>query len=101
MHASPPQLPASCPPAPSPPTHTFTIHRSRSLPRPASPPPASGPLQDKFDDCGWGCAYRSLQTLCSWYARQHYCARAPPSHREVQAALVSIGDKDPAFIGSK
>ncbi|KAI7836732.1 hypothetical protein COHA_009430 [Chlorella ohadii] len=58
-------------------------------------------MQDKFDDCGWGCAYRSLQTLCSWYARQHYTSRAPPSHREIQAALVQIGDKEPSFIGSK
>lgn len=24
-------------------------------------------LQDKFDDEGWGCAYRSLQTLVSWF----------------------------------
>ena len=23
-------------------------------------------MQDKFDDNGWGCAYRSLQTLVSW-----------------------------------
>ena len=24
-------------------------------------------MQDKFDDDGWGCAYRSLQTLISWF----------------------------------
>lgn len=24
-------------------------------------------MQDQFDDDGWGCAYRSLQTLCSWF----------------------------------
>ncbi len=33
-----------------------------ALPAPPTPCP-----QDKFDDCGWGCAYRSLQTLCSWW----------------------------------
>jgi hypothetical protein len=66
------------------------------------PIPCSAPRpQDRFDDCGWGCAYRSLQTLASWYARQGYAARPPPSHREVQACLVQIGDKEPAFIGSK
>lgn len=43
----------------------------------------------------------SLPALCRRYARQHYTSRAPPSHREIQAALVQIGDKEPSFIGSK
>ena len=58
-------------------------------------------MQDKFDDSGWGCAYRSLQTLCSWFNAQHYTAKAPPSHREVQSTLVSLGDKTGDFVGSK
>lgn len=58
-------------------------------------------LQDKMDDSGWGCAYRSLQTICSWFALQGYCKREPPSHREIQATLVSLGDKGKNFIGSK
>lgn len=24
-------------------------------------------MQENFDDNGWGCAYRSLQTICSWF----------------------------------
>ena len=24
-------------------------------------------MQDNFDDNGWGCAYRSLQTIVSWF----------------------------------
>lgn len=24
-------------------------------------------MQNEFDDSGWGCAYRSLQTIVSWY----------------------------------
>lgn len=48
-------------------------------------------LQDKFDDGGWGCAYRSLQTICSWFAKQLYTSRGVPSHREIQQTLVSIG----------
>jgi Ufm1-specific protease 2 len=48
-------------------------------------------LQDKFDDKGWGCAYRSLQTICSWFRRQHYTAAEPPSHRAIQTALVKLG----------
>lgn len=58
-------------------------------------------MQDKFDDKGWGCAYRSLQTIASWFQRQHYVTRAPPSHREVQHTLIAIGDKEPVFLGSR
>lgn len=30
---------------------------------------------------GWGCAYRSLQTIISWYRLQQYTAIDVPSHR--------------------
>ncbi|KAG8388515.1 hypothetical protein BUALT_Bualt02G0133600 [Buddleja alternifolia] len=58
-------------------------------------------LQDGFDDSGWGCAYRSLQTIISWFRQQHYTSIDVPSHREIQQSLVEIGDKDPSFIGSR
>ncbi|WCJ36184.1 Ufm1-specific protease 2 [Euphorbia peplus] len=58
-------------------------------------------LQDGFDDSGWGCAYRSLQTIVSWFRLQHYTSLEVPSHREIQQALVEIGDKDPSFVGSR
>lgn len=58
-------------------------------------------LQDGFDDSGWGCAYRSLQTIISWFREQHYTLIDVPTHREIQQALVEIGDKDPSFIGSR
>ncbi|KAK9278466.1 hypothetical protein L1049_028031 [Liquidambar formosana] len=58
-------------------------------------------LQDGFDDSGWGCAYRSLQTIISWFRLQHYTSIDVPSHREIQESLVDIGDKDPSFIGSR
>lgn len=58
-------------------------------------------LQDGFDDSGWGCAYRSLQTIISWFRLQHYTSIDVPSHREIQQSLVEIGDKDPSFIGSR
>ncbi|KAJ4712484.1 Peptidase C78, ubiquitin fold modifier-specific peptidase 1/ 2 [Melia azedarach] len=58
-------------------------------------------LQDGIDDSGWGCAYRSLQTIISWFRLQHYTSVDVPSHREIQQALVEIGDKDPSFIGSR
>lgn len=58
-------------------------------------------MQDNFDDDQWGCAYRSLQTLISWFKRQGYTETAVPSHRDIQKCLVDIGDKEAKFIGSK
>uniref|UniRef100_T1IR08 Probable Ufm1-specific protease 2 n=1 Tax=Strigamia maritima TaxID=126957 RepID=T1IR08_STRMM len=57
--------------------------------------------QDHFDDNGWGCAYRSLQTVVSWFRHQGYTDRPIPSHEEIQKALVDVGDKPNSFIGSK
>ncbi|KAL6257137.1 hypothetical protein P5V15_012069 [Pogonomyrmex californicus] len=58
-------------------------------------------MQDNFDDNGWGCAYRSLQTIISWYRLQGYSEVPIPSHRKIQQCLVDIGDKPYNFIGSK
>lgn len=57
-------------------------------------------MQD-IDDSGWGCAYRSLQTISSWLKLQGYTARDPPSHEEIQKTLVALGDKQAGFVGSK
>ncbi|KAK9836962.1 hypothetical protein WJX81_003013 [Elliptochloris bilobata] len=57
--------------------------------------------QDRFDDDKWGCAYRSLQTLCSWFHRQHYASMPVPSHAQIQRTLVDLGDKPCSFVGSK
>ncbi|XP_011311376.1 ufm1-specific protease 2 [Fopius arisanus] len=58
-------------------------------------------MQDKFDDSGWGCAYRSLQTIFSWFRLQGYTGESIPSHRAIQKCLVDIGDKSHNFIGSQ
>ncbi|OQR66708.1 ufm1-specific protease 2-like [Tropilaelaps mercedesae] len=58
-------------------------------------------MQQKFDDSGWGCAYRSLQTLCSWFLLQGYTDLGVPDHRKIQETLVEIGDKETNFVGSK
>ncbi|XP_012528343.2 ufm1-specific protease 2 [Monomorium pharaonis] len=58
-------------------------------------------MQDNFDDNGWGCAYRSLQTIISWYRLQGYSDIPIPSHRKIQQCLVDIGDKSFTFLGSK
>ncbi|CAL4195852.1 unnamed protein product [Meganyctiphanes norvegica] len=57
-------------------------------------------MQDRFDDNKWGCAYRSLQTLISWFRYQGYTDKPIPTHREIQKCLVDIGDKPVKFIGS-
>lgn len=58
-------------------------------------------MQDRFDDGGWGCAYRSLQTIISWFILNNYAIRKIPGHREIQQTLVNIGDKPATFVGSK
>uniref|UniRef100_A0A131XDB1 Putative peptidase family c78 n=1 Tax=Hyalomma excavatum TaxID=257692 RepID=A0A131XDB1_9ACAR len=60
---------------------------------------------DGVDDRGWGCGYRTLQTICSWVVFQKQeageTARAVPSIAEIQAALVLLGDKEARFEGSR
>ena len=41
-------------------------------------------MQDRMNDDGWGCAYRSLQTLVSWFRYQGYTEKPVPSHAEIQ-----------------
>eukprot|EP00455_Lapot_gusevi_P055605 TRINITY_DN9060_c0_g3_i1.p1 TRINITY_DN9060_c0_g3~~TRINITY_DN9060_c0_g3_i1.p1 ORF type:complete len:525 (+),score=108.65 TRINITY_DN9060_c0_g3_i1:1088-2662(+) len=56
--------------------------------------------QHNFNDKGWGCAYRSLQTLCSWLYLQRYTNQPIPSHHAIQACLVANDDKPAHFEGS-
>lgn len=58
-------------------------------------------MQQGMNDKGWGCAYRSLQTLASWLQLQHYTSKASLTHEEIQRTLVRIGDKPPSFVGSR
>jgi len=58
-------------------------------------------MQDRFDDDKWGCAYRSLQTLVSWFKYQGYTEKEVPSHQVIQQVLVDINDKPKKFVGSK
>ncbi|KAK7086197.1 Ufm1-specific protease 2 [Halocaridina rubra] len=57
-------------------------------------------MQDHFDDNKWGCAYRSLQTVISWFRYQGYTDKPIPTHKEIQKCLVNIGDKPSSFVGS-
>lgn len=57
-------------------------------------------MQDKFNDNKWGCAYRSLQTVVSWFRHQGYTTKPVPTHRDIQQCLVKLGDKPAKFVGS-
>ena len=58
--------------------------------------------QDNFNDAGWGCAYRSLQTLVSWFKLNTSVGKniKVPTIPEIQTILVKLGDKDKKIIGS-
>ncbi|XP_062619092.1 uncharacterized protein LOC134280666 [Saccostrea cucullata] len=57
---------------------------------------------DGVDDRGWGCGYRTLQTMCSWIRGQRgESMREVPSLRKIQNALVAMDDKPDSFAGSK
>ncbi|KAG7199557.1 hypothetical protein KM043_014168 [Ampulex compressa] len=56
---------------------------------------------DGFNDKGWGCGYRTLQTICSWIISNKNLQKSVPSIRSIQETLVSLEDKERSFIGSK
>jgi Ufm1-specific protease 2 len=61
-------------------------------------------MQDRFNDSGWGCAYRSLQTLMSWCVTEGLASFPDgvlPNHTAIQQALVDVGDKPSTFVGSR
>ena len=59
-------------------------------------------LMEGFNDKGWGCAYRSLMTLTSWFKLNHYIPPdVVPGHREIQETLTRVDDKPASFVGSK
>lgn len=71
-------------------------------------------LQDRFNDNQWGCAYRTLQSICNWFVMQHYLPNEPlwneslrmeiptqPTHADIQRVLVALGDKPNSFVGSR
>lgn len=45
-------------------------------------------MQDRFNDDKWGCAYRSLQTLSSWFRYQGYTDKPVPTHKEIQQVCI-------------
>lgn len=60
---------------------------------------------DGQDDRGWGCGYRTIQTIASWICLNRSLSkdknRLPPRIPEVQQALVNMEDKPGSFLSSK
>ncbi|UJR28981.1 hypothetical protein I4U23_010199 [Adineta vaga] len=57
---------------------------------------------DGQDDRGWGCGYRTLQTICSWIIniKEGFSSSNIPSITNIQETLVSLEDKPKSFIKS-
>ncbi|VDO79589.1 unnamed protein product [Heligmosomoides polygyrus] len=49
----------------------------------------------------WGCAYRSLQTIWSWFVLNGFTEKPGPTHLDIQKCLVEIKDKEAKFLGSR
>lgn len=66
-------------------------------------------LVDGFDDRGWGCGYRTLQSMCSWlvnyFAAEGDAQRGTPalipSIKAIQEMMRDKGGKDDRFVGSR
>uniref|UniRef100_A0A6S9SDF4 UFSP1/2/DUB catalytic domain-containing protein n=1 Tax=Chrysotila carterae TaxID=13221 RepID=A0A6S9SDF4_CHRCT len=61
-----------------------------------------GQLPKPYDDNGWGCAYRSLMSIISWFRLQGYTAVLNPTHYEIQKRLVEhCGQSADELLGKK
>ena len=61
-------------------------------------------MVDGTEDIGWGCGYRTLQTMCSWIKLSTTCPKineSVPSLRRIQEILVEAGDKPTSFVNSR
>lgn len=57
-----------------------------------------------FNDVGWGCAYRTLQSICSLIIAEQNLndeLQCVPTIPQIQETLVSISDKPQSFLGSR
>jgi len=53
------------------------------------------------DDRGWGCGYRTLQTIASHINKRKTGSTDAPDLREIQRVLVALKDKPDKFLGSR
>jgi hypothetical protein len=65
-------------------------------------PTGHGQKPGKYDDNGWGCAYRSLMSIISWFRLQKYTSFPNPTHYEIQKTLVQhCGQEADDLLGKK
>lgn len=53
---------------------------------------------------GWGCGYRTLQTICSWFISNESIAnneKIVPTINKIQRIIDEVGDKTSIFVESK
>lgn len=55
---------------------------------------------DKINDVGWGCGYRTIQSICSSLQLKLNEGKVP-TIAEIQEILIRIGDKDKSFLNSR
>lgn len=53
------------------------------------------------NDRGWGCGYRTLQTILSWYQNERLCDFEMPSLVQIQEILNKVEDKPKDFVQSR
>ena len=60
-------------------------------------------LCDRVDDRGWGCGYRTLQTIISWCIHNvdRIRNKEVPGIAAIQDILVKMEDKEEGFAGSR
>ena len=58
---------------------------------------------DEKDNCGWGCGYRTVQSLCSWIikTKENCSSKIIPSIDQIQEILVDLEDKPTSFKQSR
>ncbi|KAL5111912.1 Phosphatidylinositol 4-kinase alpha [Taenia crassiceps] len=54
----------------------------------------------KIDDRGWGCGYRTLQTIISWFKLNLSLQSTFPDIADIQLTLIDAGDKPRSFYKS-
>lgn len=56
---------------------------------------------DGINDVGFGCGYRTVQSICSMLKNKSNSEISVPSILDIQKLLVKIGDKDDRFLNSR
>ncbi|XP_020287482.1 ufm1-specific protease 1 [Pseudomyrmex gracilis] len=59
---------------------------------------------DTFNDRGWGCGYRTLQTICSWFIHNKHMVnddKIVPTVNKIQRIIDEVGDKTSTFVETR